>query len=91
MNLYRQTPALEWSVFFAQQGLPLGPRYLHGQKGVPEIDMVQEQLHSSRCVIMSMQVSYFKFQSRILFFCKVLHFFLTYSRKIRLDIIFMEN
>lgn len=53
MNLYRQTPALEWSVFFAQQGLPLGPRYLHSQKGVPEIDMVQEQLHSSRCVIMS--------------------------------------
>ena len=67
MNLYRQTPALEWSVFFAQQGLPLGPRYLHSQKGVPEIDMVQEQLHSSRCVIISMQVSYFKFQSRIFF------------------------
>ena len=49
--IYHQTPALEWSVFFAQQGLPLGLQYLHSQKGVPEIDMVQEQLHSSRYVI----------------------------------------
>lgn len=52
MNLYI-TRHLLWNGQSSSlsKGLPLEPRYLHSQKGVPEIDMVQEQLHSSRYVI----------------------------------------